>query len=783
MSNHIKSLEPTNLTSIPLLPLRGITVFPGMLLHFDVGRKKSVKAIETAMNTDRMVFLVTQKEVLTDDPARSDLFEVGTVAKIHQILKLPGDNIRVLVEGISRAVLADIFQTEPFIGATVKITGDASVRASDVHSEAIMRKAKKMFIEYANMLAQVSPDIIATITAVNKPGELADMIVQNIQTLYEEKQTILAEFHPIRRLRKLITLLSRESEILRLELGISDKVSEQMDKNQKEYFLREQIKAIQEELGEGEDSALEAEDYKEKVYALNLPEEHTQKLLKEVSRLEKTQYASPESGVIRTYLDCCLELPWNTVSKERNDIKAAAKILDADHYGLEKVKERVLEFLSVRQLADKPNSQILCLIGPPGTGKTSIASSIARAAGRKFARISLGGVRDEADIRGHRKTYVGAMPGRIMNALKQAGTKNCVILLDEIDKMGNDFRGDPASAMLEVLDGEQNNAFRDHFIEIPFDLSQVMFITTANSYDTIPAPLLDRMEILDIEGYTDEEKVCIAEEHLIPKELKKHGLKKSILKISDDAVRKIAENYTREAGVRSLEREIAKICRKTAKKYIDGEIKRVSVTEDNLTEFLGTPKYKREMPGDKNEVGVVNGLAWTSVGGELLEVEAGVVDGSGKLELTGNLGDVMKESAKAALTYIRSRTDSLGIDHDFYKTKDIHIHFPEGATPKDGPSAGITTATAIISALTAKPVRCDIAMTGEITLRGRVLPIGGLKEKTMAAYRAGIKTVIIPEENVPDLDEIDKTVRAGLRFVPVSHMDEVIEETLADKIR
>lgn len=764
---------------MPLLPLRGLSIFPGMLLHFDVGRPKSISALENAMRKDQMLFLVAQRDIKQEDPDLAELYKVGTICRIHQILKLPGDSMRVMVEGVQRATIIGASRTEPYIEANIMEAPETLGRSSEVRLEALMRKAKEIFNEFIEAGANISGDVVNTIMTTEKPGYLADLIIHNTQIRYADKQTILEEFDEIKRLSKVIALLSKEIAIIKMELGIQDKICQQLDKNQRDYYLREQIKVIQEELGEGDDVFADSDEYKEKIYALNLDEDSTEKLIKEAVRLTKVQYASPESGVIRTYLDTCLELPWNKTSKEQKNIEKAAKILDDDHFGLEKVKERVLEFLAVRAMSKSTPSQILCLIGPPGTGKTSIAESIARASGRTFARFSLGGVRDESDIRGHRKTYVGAMPGRIISAVKQAGTKNCVLLLDEIDKMGHDAsRGDPAAALLEVLDGQQNHNFRDHYIEIPFDLSQVMFVITANGYENIPRPLLDRMEIIDIEGYTDEEKLQIAKRYLIPRQLKKHGLEKSMLLISDDAIRQTIENYTREAGVRTLERDIGTMCRKVAKAVVEGETKKIQITDKNLAEYLGNSKYKREQISKTNEVGVVNGLAWTSVGGEMLEVEAGVVDGSGRLELTGNLGDIMKESARAALTYIRARASLFGIDKDFYKTKDMHIHFPEGATPKDGPSAGITTATALISALSGRKVRRDVAMTGEITLTGRVLPIGGLKEKTMAAYRAGIKTIIIPKDNVPDLDEIDRTVRAGLTFVPATHMDEVIKEAL-----
>ncbi len=767
----IKNTE--GLSRLPLLALRGLTVFPNMLLHFDVGRDRSVKALEEAMKEHRLIFLVTQRDLANDAPNQEELYEVGTVCTVRQLLRLPGDNMRILVEGVTRARLVRLTQEEPFAEALVD-EQEVSVRTAGKHEEALIRAVQERFEEYSTLAPRMTGDIIVTVMTAKNGDYLSDYIAQNIAVHYEQKQELLEEFNPVRRLEKILKLLAHEIDILKIEHSIEGRVKTQMDKNQRDYYLREQLKVISEELGESDDVASEVEEYREKILKLSLPEEHETKLLKEADRLLKMQYTSPESGVVRTYLDTCLELPWNTTTNERVDLVSAQKILDADHYGLKKVKDRILEMIAVRKLTPALKGQILCLVGPPGIGKTSVAKSVARAMNRKFARLSLGGVRDEADIRGHRKTYIGAMPGRIVNALKQAGSRNCVMLLDEIDKMGNDFRGDPAAALLEVLDTEQNIAFRDHFIELPIDLSDVLFITTANTLDTIPRPLMDRMEVIELTGYTDEEKVRIARRHLIPKQFERHGLNGRSCRISDDAVRRIIAEYTRESGVRQLEREIAHVCRKSARVIASGEAKAARVTNKNLTDFIGPAKFKRDHLHENDEIGVVNGLAWTQVGGEMLEVEVNVLDGSGKLELTGNLGDVMKESAKAALTYIRSRAANLGIDPDFYKTKDLHIHFPEGAIPKDGPSAGITTATAMISALTRVPVKRSVAMTGEITLRGRVLAIGGLKEKTMAAFRNGIDTVIIPEDNVPDLSEIDPAVAEALYFVPVAHVDQLL---------
>ena len=768
--------ENTKRRSImPILPLRGLTAFPHMMLNFDVGRDKSMKSLDNAMSKDQHIFLVAQKEIRTDNPKPDDIYLIGTVAKVKQVLKFPGNNTRVLVEGIYRAQILNFLHTEPFIEAEVEELLTPAVRENSVKYEALVRSTQELFSEYIEFAPKLSNDVMLNVISAETMGDLADYIAQSIPSKFTNKQMVLEELHPYKRLSLVHKLLVRELEIFKVENNIAGKVQEQIDKNQRDYFLREQMKAIHEELGDSEDGESEFEEYASKIEKLKLSDEISEKLLKEASRLRKMQVNSPESGVIRTYLDTVLELPWNTYTKDKIAISTAKKLLDRDHYGMEKVKERILEFLAVKQLANKNNSQIICLVGPPGVGKTSIGQSIAAAMGRSFARLSLGGVRDEADIRGHRKTYIGAMPGRIMNAVKTAGSKNALILLDEIDKMSSDFRGDPASAMLEVLDSEQNVAFRDHYLEVPFDLSHVLFITTANTTSTIPLPLLDRMEVIELTSYTVEDKFHIAKNYLIRKQMYKNGLTPAMIKICDDAIYKIISSYTREAGVRTLEREIGTVMRKAAKMIVSGIAEKVKVTERNIHDFLGVEKFKEDRLSDGKEAGVVNGLAWTSVGGEMLEVEVNVTEGSGKLEITGNLGTVMNESAKAALTYVRSRVKEYNITPDFYKTRDIHIHFPEGAIPKDGPSAGITIATALVSALTGVPAANDIAMTGEISIRGRVLPIGGLKEKTMAAYRYGIKTVIIPEDNVRDLEEIDKVVRDSLSFCPVTHADQVIK--------
>lgn len=762
---------------LPALALRGMTVFPKMILHFDVGRSKSVAALDYAMKLDQNIFLIAQKEIKTDDPKEKDLYVTGCISQIKQILKLPGDNIRVLVEGKQRAKLLKIVKSEPHIEALIKTIPETPIKATP-RLEALMREAKNLFEEFTGLMPGLSNEVLMNVIDAENPEYMSDYIAQNIPVKHSDKQVILETINPVKRLEKIVNILDSEIEILEIEHDIQSKVKRQLDKNQKDYFLREQMKVIQNELGDGDDLWTEINEYREKIAAINTSEENKERLMKECDRLFKMPSGSHEGAVIRTYLDTCIELPWNYKTKDKVDLLAAKKILDRDHYGMQKVKERILEFIAVKMLAPELRGQILCFVGPPGVGKTSIGHSIARALDRNFARLSLGGVRDEADIRGHRKTYIGAMPGRIISAIRQAKSKNPVLLLDEVDKLGNDFRGDPSAALLEVLDPEQNSSFRDHFIELPFDLSDVLFITTANTTDTIPRALFDRMETIYLTSYTDEEKLHIAKGFLIPKQLKKHGLKKSMLRISDAVLLELINGYTRESGVRNLEREIAAICRKSAKLIAENGLKSVKIDTDKLFEMLGVKRYLEDRLGEKDEIGVVNGLAWTSVGGELLQAEVNVVEGTGKIELTGHLGDVMKESAKAAITYIRSIANMLGIDPKFYEKSDIHIHFPEGAIPKDGPSAGITIATALVSALTMYPVKRDVAMTGEITLRGRVLPIGGLKEKTMAAYRAGIKTVILPSLNKKDIEDLDSVVKENVRFVFADTMDVVIENAI-----
>ena len=766
---------------MPALALRGLTIFPNMLLHFDVGRESSIKALDEAMTSGQTIFLVAQRDLAIENPQEGDLYTIGTISNVRQILRLPGDNVRVMVEGISRGRLCQVMDSTPYLTVQVEeIPAEQPVKCS-ARTEALIRQTYELFESYIELAPKMTPDILLSVLSSEDPGYIADYIAQNLPMRTGDKQIILEELRPVRRLEKLSQNLRREVEILELEQEMQTKVRDQLTRSQRDYVLREQLKVLQQELGEDQQGSGDQEfsDYRHQIAKAKLPEEVREKLEKELRRLEKQPFGSAEATVIRNYLDTVLELPWGKKTKERVNVEAARKVLNADHYGLDKVKERILEFLAVKQLAPQLKGQILCLVGPPGVGKTSIASSVAKAIHRNMARISLGGVHDEAEIRGHRKTYVGAMPGRVIAAIQQAGSCNPLLLLDEIDKLGNDQRGDPASALLEVLDGEQNGTFRDHFLEVPFDLSDVLFITTANTLDTIPRPLLDRMEVIELNSYTDEEKVQIAKRHLLPKELKRHGLSKAQLRLTDDAIRALIRGYTRESGVRVLERELGTLCRKAAMRVVSDGVKSVSITEKSLESYLGIPRYHLDRLPQTEQVGVVNGLAWTSVGGEILEVEVGVVPGSGKIELTGNLGDVMKESAHAALTYIRSRAPQLGIEADFYKTKDIHIHFPEGAVPKDGPSAGIAITTAMVSALTGTPVKRELAMTGEVTLRGRVLPIGGLKEKTMAAYRNGITTVIVPADNEKDLEEIDQTVRAGLRFVPVEQVDEVLAEALA----
>lgn len=763
--------------NMPLLPLRGLVLFPGMQLHFDVGRKKSILALNAAMDRGQTIFLIAQKDMKNDDPAMNDLFHIGVVAQVRQVLRLPGDSVRVLVEGMYRASVAEVFETKPFFQVSIKKSIEIR-SAQSLHSVALARGMQAIFAEYADLSPKIPPDVLMGVAGTESPGQLADFIASNTMLKMEDKQSILTELRETKRLEKLMLMIQNENEILGIEKIIQEKLHEQVDKNQREYYLREQIKVISNELGEGENPQEESNTYKEKIYYLGLPKDTEDKLLKEAERLMKMPFGSHEGAVIRNYLDQCIDLPWHKTTHDHLDLALARKSLDRDHFGMDKVKERIIEMLAVRKLSPDIKGQIICLVGPPGVGKTSIAKSIAKAMGRKYARISLGGVRDEAEIRGHRKTYIGAMPGGIIAAIKQAGSSNPLILLDEIDKLSNDVRGDPMSALLEVLDAEQNNAFRDHFLEIPFNLSNVLFITTANNADAIPTPLYDRMEIIDLSSYTHEEKFNIARNHLIRKQLKKHGLTAKQCKITDGGLNMLIEGYTKEAGVRTLERMLASVCRKVAKSVAGGEVKSVTVSEKTLEKMIGHRKFKPEDQLGTDEVGVVTGLAWTAVGGVTMPIEVAILDGKGRLELTGSLGDIMKESARAAISYIRVNAERLHIPKDFYKTNDIHIHVPEGAVPKDGPSAGVTIATALVSALSGLKARADVAMTGEITLRGRVLAIGGLKEKSMAAYRSGIKTIVIPKANQPDLDDISDAVNGSVQFVTAGTLDTVLDIAL-----
>lgn len=767
--------------TIPVVALRGLVLFPNMVLHFDVGRKKSVAALNAALdNEERTLFLATQKDIEEDDPGKDGIYPTGVVAVVRQVMRVPGgDALRVIVEGKYRAVLTALPQVSPYLNGEVIKVEEQEVKASDrLYEQALVRRLKEEFGEYSEIVPKMAPDVMLAVLGEENGGRLADYIASNTALEYKEKQRVLCERNPLRRMEELLVILARETNLLSIEAEIDEKVQEQMDKNQREYYLREQIKAISDELDEGDNPQSEAEIYRDKIKSFNLKPEIEEKLLDDCSKLYKMGPGSHEATVLRNYLDTVIALPWNVYTKDNYKLDSARKTLDKDHYGMDKVKERIIEMLAVRKLSPDITGQIICLAGPPGVGKTSIAKSVAKAMGRKFARVSLGGVRDESEIRGHRKTYIGAMPGRIMDAVRQAGSSNALILLDEVDKLGNDFRGDPSSALLEALDGEQNDTFRDHYIEVPYDLSKILFITTANDKYQIPAPLLDRMEVIDLTSYTHEEKFQIAKRHLIPKQVKRHGMNGRSMKIKDEVIHELISGYTRESGVRNLERMVSSLCRKAAVKIAGEEAKSVTISAPDLENLLGPAKFREEHLDKNDEVGAVTGLAWTSVGGETLTVEVAVMDGTGKVELTGNLGDVMKESAHAAVTYLRAHADELHVPKNFYKEKDIHVHVPEGAVPKDGPSAGVTMATALLSALTNTPVRRDVAMTGEITLRGRVTAIGGLKEKTMAAYRKGIRTVIIPEENAPDLAEVDNVVKEAIEFVPASELSTVFATAL-----
>ena len=766
--------------SMPMVALRGMVMFPDMNLHFDVGRTKSIRAVKTALENKSNIFLCAQTSLECEDPHIQDLYNMGVVCEIKQVIKSPNsDALRVIVGGLYRAKLLSVTSSSPFLSAIITRVESKKVPKEDkLYEEALIRRINSCFEEYGSFSPQLPPDIIIGSSVRKEAGELSDFILSNIPLDFEIKQSMLDELDPIKRTEKLYAVLNKEIKLLGLEDEINQKVQDQMDENQREYYLREQIKVISDELGEGENLTAEIDEYKQKITELEFSEKIQEKLMKECERLRKVQSNSPEAFVIRNYLDKVLGLPWKTETEDNYDIAKVREYLEKDHYGLSDVKQRIIEYIAVRKINPDVKGQIICLAGAPGVGKTSIAKSLAGALGRKYARISLGGVRDEADIRGHRKTYIGAMPGRIIEALDNAGSHNPLILLDEVDKLGSDFRGDPSSALLEVLDGEQNFSFVDHYIEIPYDLSKVLFVTTANDKNNIPEPLLDRMDVIDIPGYTYEDKFNIAKKHLIPKQLKENGLKKTYVKITDKALKDIITGYTKEAGVRNLEREIAKICRKVAVKYAEGFDGKLSIKPDDLKEYLGSVKFKPDEISREDQVGVVNGLAYTSVGGAMLKVETALVPGKGSMELTGSLGDVIKESAKAAITCARSNADKYGFDANFIKDRDMHIHFPEGAVPKDGPSAGVTVYTSLVSALSGRKVRSDVAMTGEITITGRVLPIGGLREKTMAAYVEGIKTVIIPYDNESDLDEVDAKVKENINFILAKNVDDVINNAL-----
>ncbi len=768
--------------TLPLIPLRGMSLFPNMVIHFDVGREKSISALDKAMLDDSSIMLCTQKDAKVNEPELDDIYQVGTIAKVKQMLKLPGGNIRVLVEGINRGKIKKLVQDEPFFIADIEELIYDDIDKEDINLEAAMRLVISDFEEYISYNDKITPEILVSISDVEDPGSLVDVISSYIYLKIEDNQKILESFDLYERLEVLHVILSEEIEVLKIEDKISQRVKKQINKVQKEYYLKEQLKAIQKELGQDEDSIAEAEEYEEKIAKIKLPKEVKEKVMKEIDRLQKMSPHSPETGVIRTYIDWIIDLPWNKETKEKIDIKRSREILDEDHYGLEDVKERVLEFIAIRKLTNSMKGPIICLVGPPGVGKTSVAKSIARSLNRKFVRMSLGGVRDEAEIRGHRRTYIGSMPGSIINQIKKAKSKNPVFLFDEIDKLASDYRGDPASALLEVLDPAQNSTFTDHYLDVPFDLSKVLFLTTANTTSTIPAPLLDRMEVIRISGYTEEEKLQIAIKYLLPKQLKDHGLNEESLQISEPTIKTIISSYTREAGVRNLERYIANICRKAAKRIVEENIEIVRVNRANLSNYLGGIKYRFDTIEDNDQIGVANGLAWTAVGGETLSIEVNTMQGTGKIQLTGKLGDVMKESAMAGISYIRANSKILGIKSDFHKDKDIHIHVPEGAIPKDGPSAGITIATAVISDLTNRPIRRDLAMTGEITLRGRVLPVGGVKEKILAANRMGIKKVLIPMDNKKDLDDIPDKIKKKMEFILAKSMEDVLENALKERI-
>ncbi len=769
-------------TSLPLIPLRGIVLFPGMKLHLDIGRKKSKLAIEASIKNEQKILFVTQKDIEDYEPEIGKMYSIGTVAKVLQVISQPDDTLRVLVEGMQRIRLEGMYVQDEYIIGEAVILDDIQ-NENENEQYAVQKLVKGLFKQYARLFKNLPEDLLINIEELKQSSQLSDYISSNIYLDWDEKQELLDEINIYNRFEKLASILLREIDLLKISNDISKKLKSRIEKNQREYYLREQVKLLYEELGESDDPHLESEEFKNQILNLHLEDENEIKLLKEANKLSKMPAGSHEANVIRGYLETCLSLPWNVTTKDNIDLCKAKKVLDKEHYGMERVKERILELFAIRNLSPDIKGQIICLVGPPGVGKTSIAKSIAKALNRKYVRISLGGIKDESDVRGHRRTYVGAMPGRIISAIKQAGSKNPLVLLDEIDKLGKDFNGDPASALLEVLDAEQNNSFYDHYIDLPFDLSNVLFITTANEYNSIPEPLLDRMDVINLSSYTHNEKFNIAKKHLIPKQLKNNGMNSSMLKISDNALNDIISDYTRESGVRTLERKLTSIIRKSAKELVSNEINSVRVNEKNLKKFLGAPKFKREKINKSDQIGVARGLAWTSVGGETMPIEVALMKGKGKLELTGSLGEVMKESVKIAISCIRSYAKELGIEPEFYSKWDMHIHVPEGAIPKDGPSAGITILTAIFSALKMVPVRRDVAMTGEITLKGNVLPIGGLKEKVMAAYRAGMKLVIIPIDNEPDIEEIDREVMDNIEIKTVSNFKEVLDIALAEVLK
>ena len=776
-------LMTDNINILPMIITRGVVVFPGMLVNFDVGRPKSVNAINRAMDGNRVIYLAAQTDISIDSPCESDASKVGCVASIKQVLKMPGENtMRIIVEGLYRAKAEEVITDEPYFTAAVTGCDLVAARASEVKKTALIRMMRETFNKYAEIAGRISPDVVSSVLIDDDIGHLADFVASNLPMPWEDKQHILEQLSEVKRIEELISILRKECGILKYENEINAKVQRNIDDNQRDYYLREQLRVLNDELGNNE-SVDEIDEYRAKIDSLSAEGYVKEKLNKELDKLSKMPQGAHEATVVRNYLDCCIELPWNAVTKDSVNIKKAQSILDKDHYGLKKVKQRIIEMLAVHKLAPDQTGQILCLVGPPGVGKTSIAASVAKCMGRKFARVSLGGIKDESEIRGHRRTYIGAMPGRLIDAVRISGTSNPLILLDEIDKIGNDFHGDCSASLLEALDPEQNSTFVDHFVDMPYDFSKTLFITTANDASSIPGPLRDRMEMIELPGYTREEKLHIAKDHLVAKELKKHGLTGRTCRISDDALYSLIDSYTRESGVRQLEREIASLCRKAACKIALDEAKSVRITSKDLREMIGPKRFRPDNVTDcDDEIGTVNGLAWTSVGGELMKLEVAAFKGNGKIELTGSLGDVMKESAKTAVSYVRGIADRYGIPSDFYKTMDIHIHATEAAVPKDGPSAGITMAVAVVSALSGRKIKHDVAMTGEISLRGRVLPIGGLKEKTMAAYKSGIKTVIVPLDNVPDLDEIDPMVRNALNFVPCEKMDKVLNTALADTV-